>query len=278
MRISHVLIVSVAALLVLAILTMRSAADEGETTNEQSASPVAMAPESALDWTFALACVIALTHAASPWFRSIIEPHEKRFGSFGGGMAAGYVFIHLFGELDSGHKLVGDRIHLFILAGFLFYCGVEYYLQQSRGRENSPLSDGRGCLIEVVLGSIYTWLIIYSMPESLMHNGMNVLPIVLALILHLSFADAHLCRQYPRHFVSWGRYVVATAAIVGWLTDLFYFADNPFVSDLLTALLAGSVMYKLFKHELPDNRESSFFWFLIGTLSFLGLDLLARGV
>ena len=108
-------------------------------------------------------------------------------------------------------------------------------------------------------------------------NGLGFLPVIAALMLRLCFADADLGSASPVAFDKAGRFILATAPFVGWATDLFFFADNPNVSDVLTALMAGSVIYKLFRHELPEEGHSSFYWFLGGTICFVTLDFLARG-
>ena len=264
-------IVPVAVVLLLGWIAFPALAAEGEAEEQATV----MGQASALNWTLALACVLAATHLFSSVLWNFVETHEDKVGSFGGGLAAGYVFLHLFAELDKGHELVGDRIHLFVLAGFLVYYGIEFYTKQHRAKSQSPRAEFNRCLIEVGLGWVYSWLIIYAMPEALSQNGISLAPVALALVLHLFYADFHLGKQYPEHFHRWGRYVLASAPLVGWLVDLFSFADDPLVSDLLTALLAGSVIYKLFKHELPEDRRSDFAWFLIGTMCFLGLGMLA---
>lgn len=92
-------------------------------------------------------------------------------------------------------------------------------------------------------------------------------------MIHLLYADSHLGREFPSAFDRWGRFALASAPLIGWAGDLFYFENNPAVSGLLTAFLAGSVIYKLVKSELPEERKSDFVWFLVGILVFLILDL-----
>ena len=257
-------------------LASTSADERPKEASTETAKPLVMDKADALNWTMVFAVTIAAAHIVSPKMRQVIESHEHQFGSFGGGMAAGYVFVHLFPELDAGHDFIGDRIDGVVLIGLLMYYGAEVYL--ARKRLKHPETEGKhGFGIEISLGWVYTWLILYSLPDELTENGLTLVPGLIAVILHLVFSDSHLGKSYPKRFDGYGRFVLASAALAGWATDLFYFEDDPLISDVLTALLAGSVVYKLFKHEMPDGNKSSFGWFLVGTVSFTALDLLARG-
>ena len=85
------------------------------------------------------------------------------------------------------------------------------------------------------------------------------------------YADYRLGAEYPRQFDRWGRYVLATAPLAGWLVDLLHVERDPLVSDVVTALLAGSILYTIVRRELPQDEHSSFPWFLAGALVYLVL-------
>ena len=236
-----------------------------------------MSQRSALDWTLGAAIVLAITHLATTRLHPVVARNEARISSFGGGLATGYDFLHLMSELDSGHALVGNKIHVLVLAGFLLYYGVEYGLSHSGTSTES--GGGRtssiGFAVQIAFGWIYNWLIIYSLPETIQIDGLRIVPIMAALAFHVFYSNYQLSGEYPVQFKRWGRFVLASAPIVAWAGDVFYFEDNPSVSDLLTALLAGALIYRLFKDELPEDGKSSFVWFLIGTATFLLVDLAA---
>jgi hypothetical protein len=130
--------------------------------------------------------------------------------------------------------------------------------------------------IQIAIGWVYSWLIMYSMPETIQETGFKVVPALVALAIHLIYVDFHLGKEFPKLFDRWGRHALASAPLVGWAGDLIYFQDDPAVSDLLVALLAGAVIYKLFKYELPDHHKSSFAWFLTGVVAFLALEFAAK--
>lgn len=262
------------AIAVALLIFMTSHVAAFEESSDGGDSTHGMDHKSALVWTLALSLILGAVHVGSPFIRRLIQSRERSVGSFGGGMAAGYVFIHLLAELDKGHALFGERIHVCVLIGFLAYYGGEYYVatHQKQTNEETP---GR-FRVEILLAWLYSWLLVYTLPDLFAENGLAILPVVAAVILHVCFVDSHLGHANQVRFDKWGRFVLATAPLVGWITDLFYFDDDPAVSDILTALMAGSVIYKLFRHELPHDRESSFGWFVSGATVFLVLDLIAH--
>ena len=77
----------------------------------------------ALDWAALVAVALALIHLAAPLIRGVLAERAATLGIFGSGMAISYVFIHLFNEIDAGHKLLGNRIHLVMLVGFFATTG-----------------------------------------------------------------------------------------------------------------------------------------------------------
>jgi hypothetical protein len=247
-----------------------------ETSGEEEEAAKLMDENEALDWGLPVALFLAATHFFAPTLRRFIQANEARVSSLGGGMAASYVFVHLMAELDEGHELVGSRIHLFVLFGFIVYYGIEYFLQNSSSDEKSGESKRLEFSIQMAIGWVYTWLIMYSMPETIQQTGFRIIPPLLALALHLIYTDFHLGEEFTKLFDRWGRMILASAAIVGWAGDLVYFQNDPAVSDLLSAMLAGAVIYKLFKYELPDHQKSSFAWFLTGVLVFLVLEFSAK--
>jgi hypothetical protein len=255
-----------------------SAQDDIEVSPEgdEDDSQMLMTQTEALDWALPVALCLAATHFSAPILRRFIEPREAIISSIGGGMAASYVFIHLMTELDEGGELVGSKIHHFVLFGFIIYYGIECYLKNSKRGMHAAEPGRLDFAIQIGIGWVYTWLIMYSMPESIQNAGFKIVPALVALVLHLIYSDFHLGKEFPRQYDHWGRFILASAPIIGWAGDVFFFHDNPAVSDLLLALLAGAVIYKLCKYELPDHKKSSFVWFLVGVLVFVGLDIAAH--
>lgn len=228
-----------------------------------------------LDWALAVAALLALLHVAAPQFRGVLSRYSGAVGSLGAGMAVTYVFLHLFPELEIGESIFGKRIHLLVLAGFLAYYGAEQSLGRRASPDGAEVKERSRFILDLTLAWIYGWLVLYALPDSLKAEGFAIIPLLLAVGLHQAHGDFELSEAYERDFDLWGRFVLASGPLAGWVTDLFYFKDDPLVSSTCTAVLAGSCLYKTFKHQLPESGHSQFRWFLAGILLFVTLHFLA---
>lgn len=254
-----------AALLLTAAPVLAHSADE---LAELHSSHYAM-----MGWAGLVALVICVVHLTSPRLRPFLGKHEAAASSLAGGMAVAYVFVHLMAELEEGRECVGERIHFIVLAGFLAFYGFEHVIR----KKFSSQASGMTFRLRLLFAWAYSWLVIYAMPPEVKASGLHTLPILAAIGLHLLYTDFELGSSHPGEFDSWGRYALATAPIVGWLVDSF----TPPVDVLChvgTAILAGAIIYNVFKRELPEHKKSSFLLLLVGVLAYLAFDVAARGL
>ena len=64
-----------------------------------------------------------------------------------------------------------------------------------------------------------------------------------------------------------GRWLLAIAVIIGWLIGIVTEINQAFVA-VLFAFLAGGIVLNVLKEELPEERESCFWSFAFGTISY----------
>ena len=140
-----------------------------------------------------------------------------------------YVFLHLFREIADGKDVVGPHIFLIVLCGFLlYYCVedlVETRLLKEPADENSPIAQMHFRLV-ILFKWIYSWLVIYALPEAVRHEGAHVIPAILAVGLHILHDDVELAERYEKHYAHEGRYILALAPLVGWVCDLYFFETD----------------------------------------------------
>lgn len=229
-----------------------------------------------LEWTAVVAIALIGIHLFVPRLRPFMQAREEVLGSLGRGLAVAYVFLHLFQELDEGQELIGPRIHFIVLVGFLLYYGVEHYVQTRVSADTPDASTRLHFAVLLLLKWIYSWLIIYALPESIKREGLYLVPAIIAISLHILHDDVALAGRFERDYDRVGRYVLATGPLIGWLTDVVFFEENPLISNILMALLAGFVLYSTFSGELREHRKSRFSWFITGVVVYSALHLLSE--
>ena len=222
-----------------------------------------------LELTFVVALVFSAIHIWSESLHRFLYKSEEIAASFGGGMAIAYVFMHLLPELEKGNQLLGVGVNFITLIGFLLFYGMQRLAWKSKlqGHSTSNLIF----YLKLLFACLYNGLLIYAIPEQFDQSWPFVILYLLAMSLHLIGGDHSLSEEHNHEFKSWGRYLLVAAVIAALVIDIFTDPANELVSDVLTAILAGSLMFNIFKEELPTPENSSFLWFGTGVAFYLVL-------
>ncbi len=239
-----------------------------------------------------ISLLLAALHLAAPRIRRLPLVPEDVTGSFAGGLAVAYVFLHLLPELAEGNEAIGEAlrdvieptplldlgIFLVALAGFAAFYGLERLARWRAG----PGAGGRepAGVYWLHLGSfmVYNGLITYTMALRLRTGVAFALLFAVAMALHFVLTDRSLEEHYPRRFPRSGRALLALALLAGWVLDALFAPTSTVVVALLTALLGGSVLLNVFKEELPSTGRSSYRWFLTGLALYAALLALVTAV
>jgi hypothetical protein len=115
---------------------------------------------------------------------------------------------------------------------------------------------------------VYNFVITYTMPLRFRTGVAFALLFTIAMGLHFVLTDRGLEEHYGGRFRRSARALLAVALLVGWSVAALFAPSNVLVVGLLTAFLAGSILLNVFKEELPSNRQSSFWWFTVGLVSY----------
>ena len=220
-------------------------------------------------WVGVLAILFAALHLSAPLIRRILRRmvEVRIVESIGNGLAVGYVALQLLPELEEGEELLGSSHHYILLAGFIIFRGLE---QRFVAAETTD-SPSRSFKLHMALGCIYNWLLIYAMPSDLQHGVLVALIGGLPIMIHLAHSDFVHGTQETEMFDRWGRYALAMAPIVGWLT--FIIAEpSEWLSDMFIAILAGYLMQSVMTVESSDATRTSFRWFLAGACTYVLLS------
>jgi hypothetical protein len=231
-----------------------------------------------------VAVLLAGLHLLAPRIRKLPLVPEAATGSFAGGLAVSYVFLHLLPEIAAGNEAVGEAlsdvieptpltelgIFLVALIGFTAFYGLERLAGRDVGPHDGGVETRRAApgagVYGLHLGSfvVYNGLITYTMPLRLRTGFLFAVLFTVAMGLHFVLTDRGLEEHYPRRFRSSGRLTLAAALLAGWLLVAVFAPSSTLLVALLTALLGGSILLNVFKEEVPSGRRSSFGWFLTG--------------
>ncbi len=229
--------------------------------------------------------LLAGLHVAAPRIRRLPIVPEAMTGSFAGGLAVAYVFLHLLPEMAEGNEAIGEAlgdvveptplldlaIFLVALAGFAAFYGLERLARQ-RAATGTGGPEPAG-VYWLHLGSfmVYNGLITYTMALRLRTGVAFAVLFAIAMGLHFVLTDRSLEEHYPRRFAHSGRVLLAVALLAGWGLGALFAPTSTVVVALLTALLGGSILLNVFKEELPSAGRSSYGWFVVGLALYAGL-------
>jgi hypothetical protein len=266
--------------------------------------------------SFVIAVVLAGLHHAAPRLRKLPFVPERATGSFAGGLAVAYVFLHLLPEIAEGNESIGEALRdvvdptplldlgIFVvaLAGFAAFYGLQRLADRrapaaAPAAARVPVAVGGGSRARAGTGApgsapepagvywlhlgsfvVYNGLITYTMALRLRTGVAFAVLFAVAMGLHFVLTDRSLEEHYPRRFPRSGRLLLAVALLAGWLLDAVLAPTSTLLVALLTALLGGSILLNVFKEELPSTGRSSYPWFLVGLLLYGGLLALITAV
>lgn len=217
-------------------------------------------------------------------FRALI-PDRRSIVSFGAGMSAAYVFVHVMPELHSAHRVFVDSpfmtlryegmsIYFLALVGFLAFYGLDHL------RARLQVADGEGqggpaFRLHVGGFAAYVWLMAYLLVHNLEASRTSTLLFAVAIAFHFLAVDHSLRHEHGAAYERTGRYLLAGMSLLGWGAGLL-FALPQHVLALLVAFISGAIIVNNAIMELPSERDGRFVPFMAGGIVY-GLILLPLG-
>ena len=226
---------------------------------------------------FASTLFLMLFHYLSPWFANHLPGDGRSFVSFAGGVAVAYVFLHMLPDLVEYNKPIGEfllntqwltpftelLIYIVALFGFLIYYGFDLLAERYRDEGHA---DGLVYGLHLAMFCLYNFLITYTMSLRALLSMPATFVFTFAMALHFVLTDRKFCRFYAARFKNFGRFLLMSALLVGWLCSVIFDPVNVLVSAFMLAFLAGSVLLNVFREELPAARLTHYSWFSFGIL------------
>lgn len=216
--------------------------------------------------------------------QSLVRDH-RTIASFGAGISAAYVFVHLMPELHGARTAFADSmstplryegmaIYFFALVGFLAFYALAHMRIRAR---NSASRETGGPSFRLDLGgfAVYVWLMTYLMLRGLEGNSTSILLYAVAFTFHFLAVDRAMDVDYGAAYERLGRYVLAGMAAVGWVSGMLLPLPPEVIAPLL-AFISGAVIVNSAIVELPSGENGRLVPFVTGALLY-GLILMPLG-
>ena len=213
-----------------------------------------------------------------------VEP-RSRWLSFAGGVAVAYVFLHILPELGA-HGATFQRamglargaaeawVYTMSLAGLALFYGIERALVVSRGgRDRTNKRPGSGIFwLHIAASGLLIFIVAYLLHHREDETAGGLILFFVALLLHFVTADFASRADHPEIYDHAGRWALVGATLAGWITGLL--VELPEIAiGCLFAFVGGAMVLVILKEELPEERESKFWPFLLGATLYAGLVL-----
>ncbi len=237
--------------------------------------------------TLAMALGFCAVHLFVGHLRFLERTPRSRWLSFAGGVAVGYVFLHIMPELaahaETFERVTGLRatlaegwVYALSLAGLVLFYGLERAVSASRdervedGRRDRPESG----IFWVHVGASATLVCVIA--YLLNHREDESLPglalYFAAMVLHFVTADFGTRDDHPELYDARGRWVLVAATLGGWALGLAVALPQIAIGGLF-AFVGGGIVLLVLKEELPEERKSFFFPFFGGAALYAALVL-----
>ena len=205
--------------------------------------------------------------------------------SFGAGMSAAYVFVHLMPELHHARqsfaesasmvlRYQGMGIYLVALVGFLLFYALGEVIE--RLKTTSDLEEV-GPAFRLHLGGLaaYVGLMAYLLVNNLEEKPTSILLYALAIACHFRAMDFSLREEYGAAYEKYGRPLLAGMCLLGWGLGQ-WIALPLYVLSLLVAFISGAIIMNNSIMELPAGKDGRVIPFVLGGILY-GLLLIPLG-
>ena len=222
---------------------------------------------------------LALVQLGSARLTSSSLLRNRAWLSFTGGMAVGYVFLHLLPELAAEHAMLAKEWGKAAVAGYAIYfaalVGLTLFFTVERicsmvhqaghhGTAEAALHYGSFVVFNAVIGYV-------SIQRA--ELGLGVLLLFFGAIGPHILLNTHGLQDVHDKKMRVGRWALSLALLVGW--SLGALLQLPAAAQsFLFAFLAGGIILNALKEELPAENESRLWAFLVGLVVYGGIIFL----
>lgn len=237
--------------------------------------------------TFLMALAFCAVHLFVCKLRWLDRTPRSRWLSFAGGVAVGYVFLHILPELGAhagtferatglDARLAEGLVYTLSLAGLALFYGLERALALSRdermAREGRDRPHHPVFWLHIGASALLVALIAYLLSHREDPSTAGLALYFAAMVLHFVTADFGTRSDHPEIYDARGRWVLVAATLGGWAVGLLVELPELAIGCLF-AFVGGGIVLLVLKEELPEDRKSFFLPFLGGALLYAALVL-----
>lgn len=198
--------------------------------------------------------------------------------SASGGMSVAFVLLYLLPELAGRQKeierstveprleFIEHHVYLLALVGISAFYGLERIAKTMCQRHGLMKAEDRSrervFWAHLASFSVYNLAIGYMLTDEARSLQDRALFFV-AMALHFLVIDFSLRDHYKHVYHNKGRWLLAGAVVLGCAIGIF--VDIPdVVMSVAIAFIAGGIVLNALKEELPEEKQSRFWPFLLG--------------
>ncbi|GAB3537907.1 hypothetical protein GCM10027443_31760 [Pontibacter brevis] len=190
-----------------------------------------------------------------------------------------YVFMHLFPELQEGQEHLEENVpwaeeflkhHIYLMAliGLATFYGLERSVVSAKRdqikKDNSKGKAPKGVFwLHIGSFALYNALIGYILFQREEEAAQSVILFTIAMALHFLVNDYALQEHHKEIYRKYGQWILVLALLLGWAVGYIQGVNETTVF-ILTAFIGGGVVLNVLKEELPEERESRYWAFLLG--------------
>lgn len=227
---------------------------------------------------FLIPFLIGIVFIFIHFFASVLVPNEKlqrmKWFSFSGGLALSYIFVYLLPTLHKQQTDIQEpyrrftmesEVYFMGLVGVVLFVGIQIIIQKNYISQTSTFWS------VILFYALYNALVSYSV-LSFEVSIVQALFYCVAIGPHFVAVAHDMWRKFPVEYNKYGRYILAVGIVVGWTVALTT-ELTPLFKSIVFALVSGAMIYTVFKHELPSEKETHFPTFLISVLVYSAITL-----
>lgn len=233
---------------------------------------------------------LTFVHLFAGQLRFLETIPRSRWLSLASGVSVAYVFVHVLPELNAAQQDIPDNLvngiaflehHVYLVAllGLVAFYGLERSArvsqQRNRRRGEEEMTTAGVFWIHIASFAVYNALIGYLLVHREEPEFLSLLLFFVAMAMHFIVNDFGLRENHKKPYDRLGRWILASAVMVGWAIGINTRIHQAAVA-VLFAFLAGGIVLNILKEELPEERESRFWAFALGATTYAGLLLLSE--